>query len=197
MIKNVFAFILALLISNIAFEQARVFEPNLVSNNQEFGATISPDGKLLLLVKSFGGRDSLQMFQSNKINGKWQKPELAFFANKNFIEIDPAFSPDGKSILYNSVVSKENGLDVFIIDKTTNGWSTPKRLSDAINTKANEFYATISTNKNIYFTRMAQSFDIYVSYFIHNTYQKAIALEETINTEKTNQTLTFHHMKII
>jgi hypothetical protein len=87
-------------------------------------------------------------------------------------------------VLYNILTSNENSFDIYITNKTSTGWSTPERLSDSINTNASDFYATISNNKNIYFTRRTKSNDIYVSYFIDNKYHKAVLLDKTINSEK-------------
>lgn len=170
-------------ISSLAFGQVKLFEPNLMPKNQSFGLTISPNGKELLFVKSFGGRDTLQIYYSNNENGKWQKPTLAFFADTRFKQIDPAFSPDGNTILFNSLTSNENSFDIYITNKAATGWTKPEKLSDSINTTSSDFFATISKQRNIYFTRRTKSNDIYVSYFVDNKYQKAVLLDKTINTD--------------
>jgi Tol biopolymer transport system component len=144
---------------------------------------MSPNGKELLFVKSFGGRDTLQIYYSNKKNGKWQEPTLAFFSDTRFKQIDPAFSPDGNVILFNSLTSNENSFDIYITNKTATGWTKPEKLSDSINTASSDFFATISRQRNIYFTRRVKSNDIYVSYFVDNKYQNAVLLDKTINTE--------------
>ncbi|MBC7934205.1 MAG: PD40 domain-containing protein [Rhizobacter sp.] len=172
-----------ILISNIAFGQVKLFEPNLISDNQAFGLTISPSGKELFFVKSFGGRDTLQIYHSMKVNGQWQIPTLATFADTRFRQIDPAFSPDGNTILFNSLNTAQNSFDIYVTNKTSTGWTTPERLSDSINTTSGDFYATMTNKKNIYFTRRSTSNDIYVSYFVNNKYQKAVLLDKTINTE--------------
>ncbi len=170
---------------NLCFPQVEMFEKGLISDNQVFGITMSPDGESVLFVKAFGGRDTLQLYQAKKINEKWQQPQLAFFSNTSVKQIDPSFSPDGNTILFNQLNSEENNYNVYRIDKTPNGWGKPKRLSNAINTNAHEFYATMSVNKNIYFTRRNNSNDIYVSYWIDNKYKEAIPLEGNINTEES------------
>lgn len=182
MARHHFALIF-LIISKITIGQVKLFEPTLISNNQSFGLTISPDGKEVFFVNSFGGRDTLQIYQSKKINGQWTKPALASFSDTRFKQIDPIFSPDGKSILFNALTSGENSFDIYITHKTATGWTNPEMLSDSINSAYSDFYATISNQKNIYFTRRTTSNDIYVSYFANNKYQKAVLLPKTINTE--------------
>lgn len=172
------------LVSTLAQSQVKIFEPGLISDNQSFGLTVSPNGKEIFFVKSFGGRDTLQIFHSIKVKGRWQQPKLAPFADTKFRQIDPSFSPDGKIVLLNILTSNGNNFDIYATNKTSIGWSTPEKLSDSLNTNSSEFYATISKNKNIYFTRRTKSNDIYVSYFIDNKYQNAIKLENPINTDK-------------
>lgn len=184
MVKSFLTFLSVILFSNICFCQVQIFAPNLISDHKAFGLTISASGKELLYVKSFGGRDTLQIYQSKKVKGKWLNPKLAFFSDTNFKQIDPAFSPDGNTVLFNSLTSKESSFDIYITQKTISGWAKAEKLSDSINTNASEFYATISSKKNIYFTRRIQSNDIYVSYFVDNTYRKALPLGKTINTDK-------------
>lgn len=178
-----FTAVFLLFITTITFGQTTLFEPNLIPNNDGFGVTISPNDDMLLFTKAYGGRDTLRIFQSQKINGQWQKPELAFFADTKFKQIDPTFSPDGKTILYNTLESPETSFDVFAIHKTKTGWTKPEKLTDAINTKSSEFYATISSKKNIYFTRRTKSNDIYVSNFVDNKYQPAKVLEGHLNSD--------------
>lgn len=170
--------------SAISMGQAKIFEPILISDNTAFGLTISPNGKELLYVNSFGGRDTLQLFQSKKIKGLWQIPEPAFFSDARLKQIDPFISPDGNTILFNSRTSEQKNFDVYAIYKANKKWSAPVLLPAAINTAASEFYATLSNKKNIYFTRRVTSNDLYVSYFVNNQYQEAIPLDSTINSSE-------------
>ncbi len=171
--------------AGIAFGQATLFEPGIGSSNREFGLAISPSGENLFFVRAYGGRDSLRIFGSAKINGRWSDPQQAFFQNKGVNIIDPAFSPDGSSILINTMASGRDDYDIFIINKTSSGWSEPERLPSTINTDSHEFYATIASNKNIYFTRRNESNDIYVSQWNGSTYETATSLGGTINTEES------------
>tara|TARA_Y100000385_G_C12974681_1_gene585619 strand:+ start:123 stop:980 length:858 start_codon:yes stop_codon:yes gene_type:complete len=182
--KNYLLFFLAFY-SPIIFGQVELFEKPLISNDEAFGIAISPKGDDLLYVNSFGGRDTLRIYHSKKINGKWQKPEPSFFSNDRFNQIDPSYSPDGENILINAYVSEAKRYDVYLLSKTFEGWSLPELLSDAINTEAHEFYATMALSKSIYFTRRNESNDIYVSYWQDGNYQKAVPLKGNINTENS------------
>ncbi|WP_190808978.1 PD40 domain-containing protein [Flagellimonas sp. S3867] len=169
----------------ICFGQIKMFEPDVISDDQSFGITMSPDGRKALFVKAYGGRDSLHLFESYYKNGAWQQPKKAFFANKTFNEIDPSYTPDGNGILFNSLISEDAGYDVFMLKKTQMGWTKPYKLPEAINTEQHEFYATMALNKNIYFTRRMDSNDIYMSQWREEGYQPAIPVSG-LNTDTSD-----------
>nr|WP_299388715.1 hypothetical protein [Allomuricauda sp.] len=160
--------------------------PDLISDDQSFGISISPDGKQLLFVRAYGGRDSLHLYESELKEGKWKTPRRAFFSNPALNEIDPSFSPDGTTILFNSIVTEGNGYDVLVLKRTPMGWTKPTALPGAINTELHEFYATMSRNGNIYFTRREEHNDIFVSQWTGDGYQNATRLKGGINTDSSD-----------
>ena len=176
-------FLACLLTGSQLYAQIKIFEPQHISDDQSFGISIAPEGNQLLFVKAYGGRDSLHLFESRRINGKWKKAQKAFFANTNVNQIDPSFSPNGKHILFNSLLTEERGYDVYMLTKTAEGWTKPELLPKTINTAKHEFYATMALNGNIYFTRRNESNDIYVSKWSNEGYSKAEALKGGINTK--------------
>lgn len=179
-----FIFLGTMFVASATISQVTIFEPGNISNNTVFGAAFTPDGRHVYFVNAFGGRDTLQLFQSTKENGKWGKPVPAFFGDSKYKQIDPAVSPDGKTILFNVNKNDDRNFDIYAVYRTDSGWTAPALLGDSINTMASEFYATISSNNNIYFTRRIESNDIYVSYFVNGRYLKAVPLDTVINTSK-------------
>lgn len=167
------------------YTQVEIFEPGLISENDAFGIAISPDNKHLFYVKSYGGRDTLRIYESKRRDGKWQKPALAFFSNNQYPHIDPSFSPDGKTILYNVSKDSSRGFDIYAVHKTENGWTNPVLLSEEVNSASSDFYATMARNQNIYFTRRTSSNDIYVSKYENGSYQKASLLPSPVTTAGT------------
>ncbi|HSF46291.1 MAG TPA: hypothetical protein VLA58_09785 [Chitinophagaceae bacterium] len=172
---------LALVFQFKAYSQAKVFEPGVISNDQVFGGSFSPDGKEVYFTAAFGGRDSLQIFYSRKVKGIWEKPHIVPFGERRFKQIDPFVSPDGTTILFNSNNGATGDFDVYSVRLTPKGWLTPVRLGAEINTGASEFYATMSYNGNIYFTRRNKDNDLYVSRFVGGKYQPAELLDSVIN----------------
>ncbi|PXY43584.1 TolB family protein [Flavobacterium hydrophilum] len=194
--KLTFPFILLFLTSYINGQQTPViFEPHNISNNGEFGLTISPDSKTALWVMSKGKRDTLTIMESIKENGKWIKPRIASFssASGQWKDIDPMFSPDGKTILFQSNrninrPSDRKDFDIWAVRLTNKGWSQPYRLEGNINSEASESYASMTKDGTIYFMKENDNktglSDIYYSILKDGKYQEPQNMGFPINTKE-------------
>jgi Tol biopolymer transport system component len=194
--KIAFSFILLFLTFYINGQHTPViFEPNNISNNGEFGLTISQDSKIALWVSSKGKRDTLIIMQSIKENGQWTKPRVASFSSSTgeWKDIDPMFSPDGKTVLFQSNrnigrPSDRKDFDIWAVNITDKGWAKPYRLEGGINSDASESYASMTKDGTIYFMKendnKAGFSDIYYSLLKDGTYQKPENLGLPINTSE-------------
>lgn len=66
------------------------------------------------------------IYLSNKIDGRWTKPVVASFSSPGakWKDIDPVFSPDGKTALFQSnrtIPVVRTGFDIRTVDKTIEG----------------------------------------------------------------------------
>jgi hypothetical protein len=174
-------------------QQPQVFEPGLISDGGVFGFTLSKKGNEAFWVKSNGGRDTLVIMTSRKINGKWLPPTAAPFSGKAGVwkDIDPVFSPDDNTILFQSnrpVVGKPGriGFDIYAVHRTKDGWSDAIHLGHEINTDASESFASMTNNKSIFFMKENPdgkgTSDIYVSVFADGEYQTPTNLGAPVNT---------------
>ena len=179
-------------ISPAAPSEPILFEPNVISDGGVFGFTLSPDGKEAFWVQSKGKRDTLIILQSHLVNGKWQAPKPAPFSahGGKWKDIDPVFSPDGKTILFQSNRPVESmparkGFDIWAVKKTPQGWSEAVHLGNVINTDSSESFASMTNNGNIYFMKSNEKgvSDIYVSKFVKGTYQKPENVGFPVNTD--------------
>jgi WD40 repeat protein len=190
--KAIFLFLLFPILINA--QQSKLLEPGIISNDGVFGFTLSPDGNRALWVDSNGGRDTLIIKESVKRNGKWQKPVPASFSNRiPHKDIDPVFSPDGKTVFLQSnrpVPNHPNrkGFDIYSVTKTENGWSEPKHLGDVVNTDASESFASITKKGNLYFMKDNENgtgkSDIYVAEFKNGMYIGLKNIGAPINTNE-------------
>ena len=183
-------------------QEAQLFEPGLISDAGVFGLTLSPDGNTALWVKSNGKRDTLIILQSDKINGRWTKPVAASFSSKDakWKDIDPIFSPDGKTVLFQSnrpVPDRPSrtGFDIWAVDRTNEGWTAAYHLGNTINTDASESYASVTRQGHIYFMKdnpaKAGNSDIYVSRKINAVYQEPENIGLPVNTASFRESNPF------
>lgn len=77
---------------------------------------------------------------------------------------------------------KENRDNYWLIDKTENGWSEPKPISEAISRMTVRWQMSVSKNGTLYFGSTDSggrgASDIYCSRFIDGEYSKVILYED-------------------
>jgi hypothetical protein len=80
-------------------------------------------------------------------------------------------------------------MDIWYVERETKTavWSDPKNIGAPINTEDDEFYPSVASNGNLYFTAIKKELEsqdyIFVSHWVNNTYTKPKLLGEGINTK--------------
>lgn len=172
-----------------------LFEPGIISNGGVFGLTISPDSKTALWVSSNGKRDTLKIMESRKVKGEWTQPVVSSFSTSTgqWKDIDPMFSPDGRTVLFQS--NRKEGrdtsrtdFDIWAVRRLGNGWSEPYSIGNNVNTESSESYASMAKNGNIYFMKENEDgigkSDIYVGEFRRGNFEKVKNLGLPVNTSE-------------
>lgn len=167
-----------------------LFAPNIISD--EFGnrdLAISPKGDEIFYTLQYqAGRAFSTIMHTKKVNGKWTKPAVASFCGE-YNDLEPAFSQDGSKLFFvsNRPVSgfAAKDYDIWYVTKTNGTWSNAVNIGKPVNTYANEFYPSVATSGNIYFTRAmpGKGEDIVVCRFQNNRYDTAVSLPAAINSE--------------
>lgn len=153
--------------------------------------TISENGKeAYFSAQSPLGELSVIMRIKN-IDDRWTTPELASFSGK-YMDLEPFLSLDGLRIYFASNRPLEGikvkDFDIWYVDRVdhNSSWSDPVNLGPPVNTEQNEFYPSLSTNKNLYFTSDSPDTkgkdDIYLSFWKDGKYDKPISLSDSINS---------------
>ncbi|MCR6721830.1 MAG: hypothetical protein NVV59_16430 [Chitinophagaceae bacterium] len=166
-----------------------VFEPSLISDGfDNRDMTISPDGKELFYTIQYENKRSYIMHAVYS-NGQLQEPTIAWFSGVHK-DLEAAFSPDGNEIYFASdrpLIPGENAADynIWKITRSINGWSEPVALDSSINTRKDEYYPSIASNGNLYFTRDngATLEDIWIAVKNGDFYHPAIPMEDAVNSK--------------
>jgi hypothetical protein len=120
-----------------------------------------------------------------KVNGRWTFPDTLPIFQK-YQASNPAFSADGKKLFFHSPMSlnkdgKFKDLDLWYVQKTSDGWSEPENLGPEVNSQENEQMPSIAKNGNIYFSVGG---DIYMSTYRDGKYEARKKLSQEINTDE-------------
>lgn len=188
-------FLLVFFLPSGLFAQAPVlFEPGFISKHGQFGLSISPDGNHAAWVHSNGGRDTIILMESKKINGRWGTPAPISFSGKiaeGWKDIDPMFTPDGSQLIFQStrpVAGKPNrtGFDIWAAKKSGDQWTEPYHLGNLLNTDSSESFASVAKDGTIYFMKANEDgvgkSDIYYAEYVNGSYQPAVNFGKPVNT---------------
>ena len=88
-----------------------------------------------------------------------------FSTNPDYLNLEPHISPDGQHFYFLStrppagkeLADDERGAwanqDIWVMDRTGNGWGEPYNLGAPVNTDSAEFFPSVTTEGTMYFTR--------------------------------------------
>lgn len=167
-----------------------VFAPGIISTGLfDSHPAFTPHGESLYFLRSTPTFSLWTIVVSRFENGRWNTPEVAPFSGQ-YSDADPFITADGSRMYFISnrpVPGKAKpDLDIWIVEKTSNGWSEPKNPGAPINSPGNEWYPTIAANGTIYFGSDREGgkgrTDIYRCRLVGGKYTEAENLGDIINT---------------
>lgn len=136
---------------------ATLFVPGVISTGDyESHATFTPDGQEIYFLKMAPNFSRWSIFVSRYKNGAWSQPEVAPFSGQ-YQDADPYITADGKHFYFISDRpvkpgdERQSHHDIWVMDKTDTGWSTPRHLPAPINTDGDEYYPIALKNGTLYF----------------------------------------------
>jgi ketosteroid isomerase-like protein len=179
---------LSYLVCNSTPNEPAIIGQGIISTPQdEFGGSLSPDGKTIYFDRSVPPHYLYTMWKSHLVNGKWSAPEILPFSGE-YRDSDPVLSPDGKKLLFVSdrpVNGKDpHHYEIWMCERESDKWSDPKNLGPTINTHS-QFFASMASNGNLYFSATIADdnpeIDIFVSKFVDGKYTAPENLGPQIN----------------
>jgi Tol biopolymer transport system component len=169
-----------------------LFAEGIISTaDMELNAAFTPDGKTLYFTKRTPRPLLWVIVVSHFRAGKWSTPEVAEFSGQ-YSDFDPIVSPDGKKLFFCSNRPVEGQVrqdfDIWVVEKMATGkWSAPKHLDAPINTKAQEFYPSVTAAGTLYFSSTREGGkgrgDILRARLVDGKYAEPENLGEAINSQ--------------
>lgn len=186
-----------------------LFAPGIISNGlHNRDVSISKDGKEMYFGLHSSGFKYSTILVSRLENGVWTAPEAVSFArDPRYSFLEPALSPDDSKIFFLSNLPKDStdtpgDEDIWVADRTEDGWGEPYNLGEPVNTSGNEFYPSFTRDGTLYFTRAAAGeriHYIYRSRQVNGSYTEPEKLPEQVNcgTNRFNAFVAFDESYVI
>ncbi|MEH6679946.1 MAG: hypothetical protein V7724_05325 [Sediminicola sp.] len=139
-----------------------------------------------------GERSVLVRCQKN--GSRWSAPEIAPFSG-SFDDMEPFLDPSGLRLYFasnrpldpSSVKTKD--FDIWYVARKSvqADWGKPINLGAPVNTEHDEFYPSVSTNQNVYFTCAGRGGkgkdDIFMAQWEGDRYLEPAPLDDHINSD--------------
>lgn len=168
-----------------------IFAEGIVSTRDyESGITFTPDGKTIYFVKSTPDLSFRVILVSNFDGRRWSAPEVAPFSGQ-YSDTDPCLSPDGIKLFFASRrpvagSAPKADTDLWMVEKTSGGWSEARHLDATVNSESNETSPSVTTDGTLYFSSNRAggkgAADIYRARFAGGRYAAPENLGESVNT---------------
>jgi ribosomal protein L24E len=113
---------------------------------------MTPDGNEIYFCSIVGNYAYTAIFGTRLEDGRWTEPKaLDFACDPAWMNIEPFIHPDGSRFFF--ISNKSGNQDIWVADRTTNGWSDAWNLGEPVNSEAPEYFPSVTRNGTIYFTR--------------------------------------------
>jgi hypothetical protein len=171
--------------------EAELFGDGVISTADfETHPAFTPDGKTLYFVKSSRAFTDWRIWVTERVADGWSAPKMAPFSG-TCRDADPYVTADGKRFYFISnrpVDGKpRDDMDVWVMERTADGWGPPKNLGAPVNSTGNEWFPRPAANGTLYFGSDRPGglgkTDLYRSKFADGKYAAPENLGPTINSD--------------
>ena len=136
--------------------QVQIEKEEWPSSNQS--SIFTNDGSNFYFATMVRGTKTIEVFQTKQIKGVFTQPIKIdnLFKDDKYWKSTPIISPDGKYLIFNAYGTPDGkgGEDIYVSQRTENGWSLAKNIGELINTKTEEAGARFSQDgRYFFFTR--------------------------------------------
>lgn len=134
-------------------EKPELFAPGILAANPFLGRlAFSPDGTECFFTVDDATYSSQSLLMTRYVNGAWTPQAPAPFTSGFEKSGEPFFSPDGNRLYFTAQAKGSSSkMDIWMVDRSAQGWGTPVRLPAPVNTDANEFCFSKVKDGTMYF----------------------------------------------
>jgi hypothetical protein len=158
----------------------------------EFGGSITPDGGTIYFNRNVSRSYLYIICVAHQRHGQWAAPAIAPFSG-HYRDSDPVLSPDGKRLYFVSdrpwPGQKAPNFDVWVVDLDGPHPNEPRHLEGAINSEANEYFASEAADGTLYFASAraggTSDCDLYRARRVDGAYPVAETLGPDVNPPRT------------
>lgn len=176
-------------VSDKPLPEPTIFAEGAISTGDfESHPAFTPDGKTLYFLKSNPTFTFWTIMVTHFKNNKWTTPEVLPISGQ-YRDADPFITSDGSKFFFISdrPTNEKRSLDIWVMEKSANGWSEPRNLGAPVNSSGDEWYPTVAADGTLYFGSDRQGgkglTDIYRSRLVDGKYTTPENLGENINTQ--------------
>ncbi len=190
--------LIALSLAVVAAGQAQpegTIEPEIVGEgvistpHDEFGGAWDVENRTIYFNLSIPkGYLYTICYSTQDSNARWGKPEVMPFSGR-YRDSDPVLSTDGKRLYFVSdrplAGQQQKDFDVYVVDRSANGWGQPRPVSGVVNSTEAEYFASEARNGTLYFTSSRKgsvgAIDVYRAIRQNGEYRQIESLGANIN----------------
>jgi Tol biopolymer transport system component len=167
-----------------------LFAENFISTTlYERDMAISPKGDEICYTVMIPYSNFQTIVYSKKSGDRWSKPEVISFSGR-YSDLEPAFSGDGNTLFFASnrpvEGDKIKDFDIWYVQREGDHWSAPKNIGKPVNTEADEYYPSVASNGNLYYTAQYKGGvgreDIYLAKWLNGAYTDPQVLDTMVNS---------------
>ena len=170
-------------------EKPEIFAPGIVSTEilEHSPPVFSKNGKEVYWATDF----PMKIMHMQEVHGKWSPPTISSF-HSVFGDSEPVLSYDNNKLFFLSTRSEDGTKkikksNIWFVQRKAQGWSKPKLLSKAVNSRKMHWTISLDSDNSLYFASAhgtgygAQ--DIYKTVFKDGSYQTPQNLGPSINSK--------------
>lgn len=168
-----------------------LFAVGLVSTGfYERDIAIHPSGEEIIYTLGDYKQNKRCLVAIRKENGQWAPAKVLNISGR-YQDIEPFLAQDGQRLFFasNRPLQEDSAAadyNIWYSDREGDHWGKPVPLHEDINTPGDEFYPSVASNGNLYFTATKEGGigreDIYIAKQVDGVYQPAQVLDSAINT---------------